>query len=208
MRRIVEPEILDDLDPANPDAVRSRRDLRLINRFMQGQGWIVKKVLAMPNVSKVVELGAGDGALSNRLKSRMPECEVVAIDVIGRPETARPDIDWQQLDVMDYAGFDAGTVVVANLFMHHFTDEELGQLGEKFRHVRSLVFAEPHRVSSALWLGRLIFPVVNHVTRNDMMVSIRAGFVRGEMGKLFFADFDWREVVGMFGGLRMFGMRR
>ena len=36
MQRIVEPEILDTLPPGNPEAKRSRADLRFINRMMGG----------------------------------------------------------------------------------------------------------------------------------------------------------------------------
>ena len=35
MNRIVEPELLDTLSPADPRAIRSRRDLRRVNAWMR-----------------------------------------------------------------------------------------------------------------------------------------------------------------------------
>lgn len=208
MKRIVEPEILDDLAPDDPNAVRSRKDLRLINRFMAGEAWILKQVSNMKNVRRIVELGAGDGQLSNALKSQQSECVVVALDLVPRPKSAADGVIWESVSVLDYDGYDEHCIVVANLFIHHLQDSELRSLGEKLKDVRAVVFAEPHRKKSALCMGRLIFPVVNHVTRHDMITSIKAGFVRGEIEGLLGSGFQWSEGSGFFGGIRMIGERQ
>jgi len=199
------PEILDGLDPDDPDAVRSRRDLTMINRLMGGQAWLFKEVSKLDGVRRVVELGAGDGMLCNQLKSIMPNCEVVAIDLIPKPQDVRDDVVWEQMNVLDYEGFDSGTVVIANLFIHHLQNDELRVLGSRLNRVHTILFTEPHRTTSALWMGRCLFPIVNYVTRHDMMTSIRAGFVRGEMEELFGEGFHWREKIGVLGGIRMKG---
>ena len=207
VRRVVEAEILDGLDPADPDAVRSRRDLRLINKLMAGPSWVVRQVSELQGVRRIVELGAGDGALCNQLKSSMPDCDVVAVDLISKPDTAREDVRWEKVNVLDYEGFDQHTVVVANLFIHHLLDDELCGLGERLKSVSAIVLAEPHRKTSALWMGRCLFPVVNHITRHDMITSIKAGFVRGEVPSLLGPNFQWREEVGFLGGIRMKGVQ-
>jgi 2-polyprenyl-3-methyl-5-hydroxy-6-metoxy-1,4-benzoquinol methylase len=208
VKRIVEPEILDDLDPADPDAVRSRRDLRMINSLMGGQAWVVKQVCGLQDVQRIVELGAGDGKLCRKMKSRLPDCEVVAVDLIAKPDGVRDDVTWQTSNVLEYDEFDSDTVVVANLFMHHLEDHELHVLAARLKEVHAVVFAEPHRKISALCLGRCLFPLVNHVTRHDMIASIKAGFTRGEMAGAFGSNFRCHEKVGLLGGIRMMGVRK
>ena len=63
--RRVQPEILDDLPAEDPRAVRSRRDLRLINRLMGNHRWVLRHVAE--HSGRVVELGAGDGCLARRI---------------------------------------------------------------------------------------------------------------------------------------------
>lgn len=207
MRRTVEPEILDELAPDDPAAVRSRRDLRLINWLMGGEKWITRQVLKLGEVKKIIELGAGTGRLSGALKEELPDCEVVALDRMPRPEQVRDDVVWESVNVMDYGGFDDGCVVVANLFVHHLRAPELEALGEKLKRARAVVFAEPNRIKSSLRMGRLLFPFINYVTRADMITSIKAGFILGEMESLLGPGFKWSEDEGVFGGLRMMGER-
>ena len=64
MERVVEPEILDELSGDDPRALRSRRDLRLINFLMGNERWILKQVRS---ADSMVELGAGDGSLTRKL---------------------------------------------------------------------------------------------------------------------------------------------
>ena len=71
LTRRVEAETLDHLREDDPRAIRSRRDLRRINRIM-GNVSIVDSLLnaslARPP-SHIAELGAGDGSLLLRLAS-------------------------------------------------------------------------------------------------------------------------------------------
>ena len=72
LTRRVEEETLDHLREDDPRAIRSRRDLRRINRIM-GNVSIVDSLLngslARPP-SQIAELGAGDGSLLLRLARR------------------------------------------------------------------------------------------------------------------------------------------
>ena len=67
--RIVIPEILDHLPPADPDALRSRRDLRRINFLMGNERWICREMQRFPQAAQkgIVEIGAGEGQLVNTL---------------------------------------------------------------------------------------------------------------------------------------------
>lgn len=209
MLRRVKPEILDSLSPDDPEAQRSRCDLRMINRWMGGEKWIVRELRTMnarKKVRRLVELGAGEGHLAGALARALPDCEVVAID-LQKGEGA--GVDWWQGDVMDYQRYDAETVVVVNLFLHHLEADALARLGEKLCRVRALLASEPHRARAGKFFGRLIFPWINRVTRHDMIVSIEAGFVIGELPEfLKMAGFSWQENVATFGGLRVSGERK
>ena len=63
MNRIVEPELLDSLSPADLRAVGSRRDLRRINWWMRNHAILANALEAnlSPNSKNFIELGAGDG---------------------------------------------------------------------------------------------------------------------------------------------------
>jgi hypothetical protein len=73
MPRSVQPEILDHLAPEDPEAQRSRRDLRRVNRFMGACG-IISRALR-PTAARasgaaplrLLELGSGDGELMLRV---------------------------------------------------------------------------------------------------------------------------------------------
>ena len=77
----------------------------------------------------------------------------------------------------------------------HFTEEQLAKLGERLSpKTRLILAAEParyfiHKISGWLFsnLTRL-----NHVTRYDMQVSIRAGFRGDELPRALKLSGEWR----------------
>lgn len=197
MERIVESEILDELPGDDPRALRSRRDLRLINCLMGNERWIERQVKA---AGLVIELGAGDGALTRKLLKRG---KVTGLDLQPKPEGL--PADWGKGDLFETLPKTPGETVVANLILHHFKDEKLRELGGLLKNRKRLVFVEPWRNRLALAEGRLLFPVINEVTRHDMMVSIRAGFVRGELPALLDPEgrWHWKEETSLLGGIRV-----
>ena len=207
MQRIVEPEILDTLSPEEPEAKRSRADLRFINRMMGGEAWILRELKKLAGVECVVELGAGEGCLASSIKAGLPDVRVVAVDLIGAPELLDDGVEWVQGNVLsEVYTVGPNTVVVANLFLHHLDNEELVLLGQRVRGAKAVLFAEPYRSGFALFWARLIYSFVGRVTRYDMLVSIRAGFRDGELEELLSAGFEWSDSVGVFGGIRSKGV--
>jgi len=75
MERRVEPELLDDLPPADPRAVRSRQDLQRVNAWM-GNGGVMAQALQSTcggqASRRIAELGAGDGNFLLRVARRLP----------------------------------------------------------------------------------------------------------------------------------------
>src|SRR4051812_12341092 len=70
MERIIEPELLDELEPADPRAIHSRRDLRRINYWMGNQGHIHKQLLRIDQPRTILEIGAGDGTVMARVAKK------------------------------------------------------------------------------------------------------------------------------------------
>ena len=211
VNRLVAPEILDELDPADKRAVRSRRDLRLVNWFMRGESWVVRELKNMQGVRRVVDLGAGDGSLGAAIIEELPDLEVTCVDLVPRPKNLDDRITWWSGDVFDYERYDETTVVVATLFLHHLVSSELQKLGAKIHGVRGVLAAEPYRGGVSLMMSRCLLPFVNDVTRHDMMVSIRAGFRQGELGRELSHELSgaltWSDQKGVFGAIRVRGIR-
>lgn len=207
--RIVVPEILDELPADDPEAVRSRRDLRFINGLMGGEKWILRtlgKLSAREKIRQVVELGAGEGHLSRAGAEKFPDCEVVALDLCAGEAAG---VRWLRGDVMDYQGFGEDVVVIVNLFLHHLEAVELAKLGRKLRGVRAVLASEPRRSGYEKMLGYSVYPLINRVTRHDMMASIEAGFRKGELAAaLGMEGYSWQEKKGKMGGTRLRGLRK
>lgn len=201
MKREVKPELLDSLPGDDPDAIRSRRDLRLINFLMGNERWIMRQ----PMEGGIIELGAGSGYLTEQLATLGP---VTGLDFQDKPEEL--EHPWIAGDLFQTLPQAKGDTVVANLILHHFEKEDLARLGELIKKRRRLVAVEPWRCSSSLIEGKLLWPFINEVTRHDMMVSIRAGFQKGELPELLNLgeDWEWREEVSLLGGLRVLAWRR
>ncbi|WP_411845267.1 methyltransferase domain-containing protein [Roseibacillus persicicus] len=207
MKREVVPEILDELDGSDPRALRSRRDLRLINALMGNERWIVRELARRASAGAIAELGAGHGELLQALAEKGWDCG--GYDLQPKPAKLNSGISWAQGDFFETLGDDRAPIVVGSLILHHFEDGQLQRLGELLASRQCLVFAEPLRSSLALAEGYTLFPFVNEVTRHDMIVSIRAGFEKGELPrKLGLIDgWRWMERVTLRGGLRSFAVR-
>ncbi|MGE9270749.1 MAG: hypothetical protein ACQKBU_08085 [Verrucomicrobiales bacterium] len=207
MERVIEPEILDELDPDHPDAVASRRDLRRINFLMGNERWILRQLDRHREVAArgIVEWGAGSGDLLANLARVGPAC---GVDQIPRPEGLASEVDWIQGNALEVEL--SGGVLVANLFLHHFDPDQLACLGRMARGFSVVCLVEPWRAEWGLALGRGMLPWVNRVTKHDMIVSIRAGFVPGELAGLLGLDpREWKfsERCSWRGGLRVLGCR-
>src|SRR4051812_34035286 len=70
MRRILQPELLDSLAPQDPEALHSRRDLRLTNKIMGNHRWLAHSLRSLVQPGETaLELGAGTAELNERLRS-------------------------------------------------------------------------------------------------------------------------------------------
>jgi len=210
MNRRVQDEWLDGMDADDLAAVRSRRDLRLINTMMGGERWIVQQLRECEGITHCIEIGAGEGRLAESIKASFPEMKVSALDRIARPVGLSEEVEWIQGDVFqlnDVVRMRPSVAVVANLFVHHFEDGELQNLFEMLDGVGVILLAEPYRSKGAILLGKMIYPLVNDVTKHDMIISIEAGFVKWELTRLLGDRWVCQEWKSLLGGLRLKGVR-
>ncbi len=149
---------------------------------MGNESWICKTILRFPDEAKrgIVEIGAGNGELIHRLAKLFPDSRVSAYDLSPAPKTSGSPVIWHQGDLFQ-ADPPTGGVLVANLFVHHFEGDALGMLGRWMRAFEVIIINEPDRSGFPHFLGGIMHPFINRVTRHDMHVSIRAGFRQGEI---------------------------
>ena len=228
MPRHLVPEILDHLPPRDARAVRSRRDLRLLNRLM-GQAGLMASLLEKnwkgKSPLRLVELGAGDGtfllSLARSLAHQPGPLDAALVDrqpaVSLESRRRLEELGWTvtvvQSDVFDWlekADMEKGTVIMANLFLHHFADEALRELFQLAAGKAQLFAAgEPRRAALPLAASRLVGLLgCNSVTRHDAPASVRAGFVGNELSGLWPRQAGWRFQEGEFGLFSHYFMAR
>lgn len=211
LTRRVEAETLDHLREDDPRAIRSRRDLRRINRIM-GSLSIMNSLLNASLVrvpSHIAELGAGDGSLLLRLaKGRARTWPGVTLTLVDQQDllsaqsrTAFSELGWTvravSMDVFawlertDHPRYDA---VVANLFVHHFEGDALSRLFRGITRITDCFIAcEPRRARVALLGSHLVGAIgANDVTRRDAVLSVRAGFSDGELSACWPDNGGWQ----------------
>jgi 2-polyprenyl-3-methyl-5-hydroxy-6-metoxy-1,4-benzoquinol methylase len=210
--RRIRPEILDELDPADPRAVRSRSDLRRVNHAMGSCGILTRSLRRLlvscpPRAPlRLLELGAGDGSLALRIARRLapawPAAELTLLDrqALIAPATGtglallgwtlRPinsDVfEWAQA-ALDQHLAGRWDIILANLFLHHFEDERVRQLlSAVAMRCDAFIACEPRRSIPAL-LGARLLPALgaSRDTRYDAQVSVRAGFAGAELSRLW-----------------------
>jgi Methyltransferase domain len=209
--RRVEPEWLDSLPADDPRARRSRRDLERVNAWMLQAGIMARGLLKHHGSEPprtLVDLGGGDGTFMLSVARQLaPRWRNVAVTLLDRQDIVSDEtragfraLRWPletiAMDVFDFLERpDAASmdVVTANLFLHHFRQEQLARLlAHAARSARLFVACEPRRASLALFGSHLLWALgCNDVSRNDAVVSVRAGFDGRELSALWPAHGQW-----------------
>ncbi|WP_395741943.1 hypothetical protein [Prosthecobacter sp.] len=214
-KRTIETDLLDILPHDDPAALRAREEMLQINGIMGNHRWVERMVRRHREEGwRVTELGAGDGALCLRLLEAgcCAAEDLHAFDLAPRPKHWPVRAHWARGNVLEQALPDT-EIVIANLFLHHFTQEQLGVLGARLSPVTRLIVAvEPARRWIYSVLGRLFCEVaeLNHVQRHDMQTSIRAGFRGRELQGALGLGREWEVSASEhpLGGCRLMAWRR
>ena len=210
--RCVEPEWLDSLPNEDPEATASRRDLRRVNALMRHAPILARILSAVAEMEKprsLLDIGSGDGtfmlAVARKLAKKMPGVVVTMVDKnTGISDETRgrfSALGWKAVsvkaDVMEYLdNADAASTdaVIANLFLHHFSDAELARLLSRAAPVAPLFAAcEPRRAWFPMAASRFLWTIgCNNVTQHDASASVRAGFQDKELSLLWPKDRRWQ----------------
>jgi hypothetical protein len=211
MRRTIAREMLDDLAPDDPVAMRSRRDLVRVHRAMgtrsiMCRGW---RSMFAPQTARlplrILEIGAGDGSLllevARVLAPYWPPVQLTLLDQhdIVSPATlaAYSDLGWtvqvQVADVLTWAAQSDDValgmllprcdLITTSLFLHHFDESQLERMLAAVASRTDRFFAcEPRRSGIALVGSHLVGAIgANAVTRQDAVLSVKAGFRDNEI---------------------------
>lgn len=245
MPRVVAAETLDHLATDDPDAIRSRRDLQLVNRVMGTRriilGTLCEFMLTIKHKElkelddckevkalRILELGAGDGTLmltvaealknittANKNANENEKKPLIDLTLLDRQTLVTPTtitsyaaLGWAAkstiMDVLDWAETNTDAklkpyfsprwdLIIVNLFLHHFEGAQLAILLNAIESRADRFFAcEPSRGWFALASSHLIGALgVNAVTREDAVLSVRAGFRDTELTALWPAPAQW-----------------
>ena len=171
LSRQVHAEWLDTLAPDDPRAIRSRNDLRRLNRLMATSSLIRKPLDALLRGSstvRLVELGAGDGQMLLRIARHHARCwpkvrlrlldmePVVSAQTLASYRALGWEVEVIRADVFDWLAqvhSGAAPVIVANLFMHHFERDR--DTGECVSMLRATTLGARTDVQSAARRNRL-----------------------------------------------------
>ena len=224
MRRLVQREWLDELAPGDPGAIRSRRDLQRLNAWMGNAGTVartLRRIFRRRKPQRLAELGAGDGKFLRGVARRLPGdwkgVQVLLLDqlacVPSQVAGGFKELGWRpelvQADVFEWLKGPAEPVwdvMVANLFLHHFSEGQLAELlAGVARRTNVFIAVEPRRSALAL-AGSRLCPLIgcNRVTRHDAPISVRAGFAGRELSGLWPAATGWspeERSAGLFSHL-------
>ena len=166
--------------------------------------------------------------VAEAMKRDWPRAELTLLDrqpIVGAETLARyARLGWKarplQADVLDWAAGKARKpagakskqksndkarydLVVTNLFLHHFEPAQLATLFTAIAaRAGGLVACEPRRGRLALAASHLVgFIGANAVTREDAVLSVRAGFSGQELSALWPAGGNWalrEHAAGLF----------
>jgi 2-polyprenyl-3-methyl-5-hydroxy-6-metoxy-1,4-benzoquinol methylase len=212
MPRTIQPELLDTLSPHDPDAIHSRRDLRVLNRFLGNHRWIEHVLRArLREGDRVLEIGAGTGELTQRLRKAGIRAD--GLDTFPAPDHWPESFTWHSADLRSFDRYPEYDVIVGNLIFHHFDDDELARLGAVLRDSARLIIAcEPARRRVSQWMMRAMGPIfgASHVTLHDAHISIAGGFFSDELPQALGLNdplWDVQRSHGWLGCYRMVATR-
>jgi len=217
VERLIQAELLDELAAEDDRAVRSRADLRRLNRLMNHVGIIkalIRRSSLGPGALTLADLGAGDGSFALRLVRELRPTQVIsAITLVDRNARVLAEVrqglaglgcelQVVKQDVLPWLReAPAFSIMMANLFLHHFPNDALGELLRRIGDRTDVFVAcEPRRAWLA-WAASCALGAIgcNSVTRHDARISVRAGFTGRELSSAWHERSGWELNEGPAG---------
>jgi 2-polyprenyl-3-methyl-5-hydroxy-6-metoxy-1,4-benzoquinol methylase len=197
------PELMDDLGCQGEVVNQTLRELEIINRWLGGNAVTIEGIALLsqlrdPNeCTTVADIGCGGGDMAFRIATwaRRTNRNVEVIGIDANPSIVRyaqgqgtslPEVSFKVLNVLEreYAqmNFD---IVVATLFTHHFSREQLIDLFRTLKRQTTTGFVvnDIHRHFLAYHSIRLLTKLFSRsaMVRYDAPLSVRRAFRRAEL---------------------------
>ncbi len=221
MVRTLHSELVDELPADDPEAMGSRRDLRLLNFLMGHTGILarsLKSVCRRHTSLRLVEIGAGDGRvlvrIARSLGVKWHDVDVIFVDLqdllLTETKADFAELNWgarsvksDVLEWLENTAEEKCDVILANLVLHHFSDEQLKSLFSlAARKTDAFIAVEPKRAKFPLFCAKWLSLIgCNPVTCHDAPISVRAGFKNQELSALWPSDGNWElkeRAAGLF----------
>jgi len=183
VKRIDEPELLDEHDAPRADMERSLRDLRRINRYLGGRTIYRRLLKRHGGARSIIDVGTGTSDLLEQIDGFRVgvDFKIEHLRYFRDASIHRVVGDALRLPFRD----GAADVVTSAHFFHHFTPEQNAQiLGESLRIARRGVVVNDTRRHILPLLFILLLcaiRVFGRITRSDAPGSIRRGYTTEEV---------------------------
>lgn len=204
-QRVSIPEKMDD--PALPEEALTMAlsDIRKVNRYLGGHTTSLKGLRSFldPDANTplhIIDMGCGDGEFL-RVLARHCRKLGVPVTLIGwdmnpkslamarRASATFPEIRYECQDVLGACALPENSLITCNLFLHHFSSPQVSELLCKWKDAgaSAVIINDLHRNALAYYLFRLFGAIFmkSPVARYDGAVSIRRGFRKGELLRIF-----------------------
>lgn len=200
--RSTEPEIMDDLSMEG-EMLRSTLDqITVINKWLGGNEATIRGLHTLLKTApkdlpvSIIDLGCGSGDMLRSVadfgkknnfifKLTGIEANEYTVNYARKLSANYPEISYLKMDVLgfDFPGlkFD---IALANLFLHHFKNEEIVSLLKPLAKSAALgiVINDLQRSRLAYYLFKLLSVFIsNPMTRNDGALSVLRGFKKKEL---------------------------
>lgn len=201
--RSQESELMDDLDCKGEVVDQTLRELDVINRWLGGNHVTIDGVAKLVEEKDkatpitIADLGCGGGEMVRLLAawSRREQRKLRLVGIDANPTIIRfaeaagrqdPDIIFKVMNVMsnEYK-IEKYDIVVATLFMHHFTTEQLVELFRTMKRQTTVGFVinDIHRHFISYYAIRFLTHMFSRsaMVKYDAPLSVRRAFTRREL---------------------------
>lgn len=201
--RIDAPEIMDDFTLEGNTLREALDKIAAINRFLGGNKVTMEGVKALladipkENEITIVDIGCGNGDMLRMLANYAIRTDrhfrLIGIDAnrftvnyARRLSEVFPNIHYECRDVFD-PGFETMEydIILATLTLHHFKENEILELLETFKRNAKIGIVindlERSWLAYRLFQGLAFVCGLNHMSREDGLISILRGFKKHEL---------------------------
>jgi len=189
-RRVIEPEILDTVAPAQ--ALRSLNDLVKLNLRFGGRS-ALRSAFQRTGISAaepftVLDVGAASGDMGREIRRLYPAASVTSLDYLTSHLNSA-DAPKIVADAF-HLPFQANSYdfVFTSLFLHHFTDDQVAELLRQFGRVgrRGVIVVDLNRQWLAYWFVPATRWILgwDAITAHGAPVSVAAAFRAEELEEL------------------------